>query len=478
MVDYLPFQRRFLRAAFEPECRTAALSIPRGNGKSTLCGELLADCLTPGHRLNRPGAEYVLVAASIEQARFVFRPIRDRLAADRSYSFVDSQRSLGVTHRPSRTRLRVQSSSAKTAMGLVGVPLVVADEPGSWETAGGQLMADAIQTAQGKPGSALRVVYIGTLAPAGVPGHWWHSLIDAGSGPSVHVTALRGELARWDDTAEIRRCNPLMWRHAESRTVLLDERESARRDSRLRARFLSYRLNAPSSDEARVLLTVEDWERTIARPVPERSGRPVVGVDLGGGRAWSAAAAVWPNGRCEGLAVAPGIPDLAAQEKRDGVPQRTYEDLMGAGGLRIAEGLRVPNVGQVVAAIRGEWGVPALILCDRFRLAELRDARPGCAIEPRVTRWSEAADDIRGLRKMAADGPLSVPRDLQPLIAAALAVSEVKNDDQGNVRLVKKGINNTGRDDVAAALCLAAGYASRRMGKPKKRPRVLLAANA
>ena len=44
-------------------------------------------------------------------------------------------------------------------MGIVGCPLLVADEPGSWEVNGGQLMADAIQTAQGKPGSPLRVVF-------------------------------------------------------------------------------------------------------------------------------------------------------------------------------------------------------------------------------------------------------------------------------------------------------------------------------
>ena len=42
-----------------------------------------------------------------------------------------------------------------------------------------------------------------------------------------------------------------------------------------------------------MLLTVDDCERMAARPVPLREGRPVVGVDLGGGRAWSAAVACW-----------------------------------------------------------------------------------------------------------------------------------------------------------------------------------------
>ena len=37
----------------------------------------------------------------------------------------------------------------------------------------------------------------------------------------------------------------------------------------------------------------------------------------------------------------------------------------------------------------------------------------------------------------------------------------VKNDDAGSFRLIKKGFNNRARDDVAAALVLAAGLFER-----------------
>ena len=77
MVDQLrPFQRRFLRAALAPKIDTSALSMPRGNGKSWLAAHVLARCLTPGDRLHVPGAEYLLCAASLEQARLCFRFIR------------------------------------------------------------------------------------------------------------------------------------------------------------------------------------------------------------------------------------------------------------------------------------------------------------------------------------------------------------------------------------------------------------------
>ena len=52
-----PFQRRFLRSALAPGIRTAALSLPRGNGKSTLVAWLGARALTPGDRLFVEGAE-------------------------------------------------------------------------------------------------------------------------------------------------------------------------------------------------------------------------------------------------------------------------------------------------------------------------------------------------------------------------------------------------------------------------------------
>ena len=61
----------------------------------------------------------------------------------------------------------------------MGCPLVVGDEPGAWETIGGEMMNDAIVTALGKPGSPMRAVFIGTLAPS-IHG-WWHDLVKTGS---------------------------------------------------------------------------------------------------------------------------------------------------------------------------------------------------------------------------------------------------------------------------------------------------------
>ena len=66
----LPFQASFVAAVSRKERppEIAALSVPRGNGKSWLCGKLIARSLTPGDPLFEPGVENILVSSSTNQA--------------------------------------------------------------------------------------------------------------------------------------------------------------------------------------------------------------------------------------------------------------------------------------------------------------------------------------------------------------------------------------------------------------------------
>ena len=423
--------------------------------------------MTPGDALFEDGAEYLLCAASLEQARNVYRPIRAELEPTGDYRFIDSVTRLGITHKPTNTKLRVMSSNGKTAFGIVGSPVLVADEPGAWEVVGGGLLHDAIQTAQGKPLSSLRVIYIGTLAPLASPGHWWYDLVDNGSQGSTFVQKLVGDAESWDTWATIRKVNPLKAKYAESRAVLIEERDAARRDSRLKARSLSYRLNVPTQDESTQLLTVDDWKLVESRPQGIPAGRPIVGIDLGGGRAWSAAVAVWQSGRMEAIACAPGIPSIEDQERRDNVPSGVYGKLMANGSLSVAQGLRVQPPSALWEAICDRWGTPARIIADRFRLPDLRDVvGNACRIEARITQWSSSSADIRALRKICRDGPLSVDPGSRNLLMVSMSAAYVENDNAGNSRLIKKSSDNKARDDVAAAAVLAAGAFERESKAP------------
>ena len=466
MIKLRQFQRAFIRAVENPKYDTVAISGPRSLGKTFIAAWVLTRCMTPGDVLHQPGKEYVLGAATLEQARMTYSFIRAALEPTGAYRWIDTSTRLGATHKASNTKLRAISSNAKSSFGLVNVPIVVIDEPGALEIVGGQMLADSLFTAQGKVGSRLKLILAGTLAPMATgAGHWWYDLLAEGTKGRTHVQVFQGDAETWDYWPTIRKANPLIGLDAHTRRVILEERDLARGDSRLKARFLSYRLNRPSGDESTMLLTLEDWQRVTAREAPPRKGRPLVGVDLGAGRAWSAAVAIWKNGRVEALALAPGIPSIEAQEKRDRVGAGTYETLVSAGLLHIAEGLRVQPPSMLADLIRETWGQTAGVVADRFRISELADAGL-TGLEARMTRWSESSEDIRALRKMAKDGPLAVDPGSAALLEASLAVAMVKNDDAGNVRPLKRGSNNTSRDDVAFALTLGAGAHQRRTSKP------------
>jgi hypothetical protein len=67
------------------ESTPAFSASPRGNGKSWLSAHILTRCLTPGDPFNVPGAEYLLGAGSLDQARFVFRFVRAALEPTERY---------------------------------------------------------------------------------------------------------------------------------------------------------------------------------------------------------------------------------------------------------------------------------------------------------------------------------------------------------------------------------------------------------
>ena len=167
MIELRPFQKRFLKGALAPDITRAALSLSRGNGKSHLAAYILKRALTPGDSLHRPGAEYLLLSGSLEQARQVFSPLVANLD-ENDYRIQTSTTRLGVHHKATGTTLRVVSSKAKTAFGLgANNPIVVADEPGVWET--NSLMNVALETALGKPDATMKIIYIGNTCAC----FWW-----------------------------------------------------------------------------------------------------------------------------------------------------------------------------------------------------------------------------------------------------------------------------------------------------------------
>ena len=454
----LSFQTAFVQAI----CREnhppsiAALSCPRGNGKSWLCGGIVARSLTPGDPLFEPGVENILVSSSRNQAAITLEFARAALGEVEGYKW----RAEGVTHVESRARVRIVSSDARRALGLgANVRLIVCDEPGAWSPVQGRRLWDAMLTSLGK--RKTQIIVVGTLAPAPLtgPASWWPSFVAEGSGDGRHVELLQADPEKWTDFDEVLRVNPVAAINPHLRRVLEREHRAALASERSARTFRNYRLNLPGDPvESQPLITTPEWQRVTSRPVPACEGRPVIGVDLGGNRSWSAASAIWPNGRIEAWAIAPGVPSLAEQERDDQVADDTYGELLRSGGLAVDVGRSVPSVERLLSRV---WAwEPVAIVADNFRAPELHKAVEG---RTRVIERGrgESTSNVQGLRSLLLDTASGVTEASRDLLGAAWEQTNLVIGNDGLTKVVKLDARRS-RDDAGMALLLAAGEQARR----------------
>ena len=456
----LPYQREFLAAVTRRDNRPelAGISVGRGNGKTHLCGEMLARALKPSDDpLFVSGSESVLVSASRPMAALTLEAARLALGDDPEFRW----RRDGVEHLKTRTRCRVLSSDSRRAYGLgSAMNLAILDEPGSFAPTSGERLWRALLGSLGKNSSA-RIVACGTIAPAAV-GSWWQTFIEAGSGPGKHVQLIQGNEKTWRDWEAVLAANPVCAISKSMVRTLKREHDEALQNDRAASAFLRFRMNinAPEVTHAQPLVSEEEWGRVVSRPAPPAEGRPVIGVDLGGTRSWSAAAAIFPSGRIESWAVAPGVPSLAEQERDDQVADGTYAALVLSGGLGVDEGQHVPDVERLLSRI-WSWS-PLCIVSDPYRSAELAQAVGGrVRIIERARSGGEATSNIMALRSMLLDTASGVTEASRDLLGAAFQQTNLVIDSSGLTKVVKLDQRRS-RDDASAALLLAAGERARR----------------
>ena len=227
--------------------------------------------------------------------------------------------------------------------------------------------------------------------------------VKSGSGDGVYLELLQADEKRWRDWDESLRVNPAHLVNPYLEKTLRREYEEALKSERAALPYRQYRLNLPAGEatDTQPLVTGAEWERVCARPVPEREGRPVVGIDLGGSRSWSAAAAVWPSGRIESWAIAPGVPTLAEQEREDQIAEGGYSDLARSGGLSVDEGRAVPGVETLLSRV-WSWS-PSAIVSDPYRASELNQVVAGrVRVVERARGGGEATSNIMGVEDAPA----------------------------------------------------------------------------
>lgn len=315
-IALFPWERRFLRGALRDGIEEAALSVRRGNGKTTLVAGLA--CAALDGPLAAQRGETVVIASSFDQARIAFEHVLafmdSEIDADPSrWRIQDSANRATITDRSTGARVRVLGSDPRRAHGLAPV-LVLADEPAQWPPATSERMIAALRTSMGKLSGA-RLVALGTRASAAE--HWFSKSLDGGADYSqVHAspeTAPPFQQRTW------RRANPSLAYLPTLRAVIRRESGKARRDPVQLASFRALRLNQGVSDVMEsVLLDASTWERIEGQV--DVGTRSAWGIDLGASAAMSALACYWSEtGRLDGMACFPEIPSLTERGLADGV---------------------------------------------------------------------------------------------------------------------------------------------------------------
>ena len=465
-----PWQRRFLRGAFGVP-GDSALSISRGNGKSTLVAAVAAAVVDGPLRQSR--AEVVCVASSFAQGKIIFEHVlaflRERgcdLSNRRAWRVQDSQNVATVEHKATGARVRCIGSDPKRMHGLA--PLyVLADEPAQWEPGKRDAMLAALRTSMGKLEGS-RLVALGTR-PASEE-HWFAKLLDGGADYSQSHHAREGDppfrVRTW------RKANPSLPIMPALEARIRREAADARRDEALLPSFKSLRLNLGMDDVAvEVLIGSETWSRHTGEA--PREGRPVWAYDLGQSEAMAACAAFWPaSGRLECLASFPRIPSLAERGLRDGVAG-LYVRMADRGEL-IQTGGEAVDFGELVGAALARFGPPSAVAADRWRADELRDvltARhvPRVPFHERGQGFKDGGQDVRDFRRAMVEGRVRPVPSL--LLASAAAEARTVADPAGNHKLAKAaqgGRRRRAKDDAIAAAILAVAVGVR---EPAPRPR-------
>ena len=461
----LPWEKRFIRGAFGIEVIESAISVGRGNGKTTLIAGIACAALDGPLALQR--GETVVVASSFEQSRITFNHVvaflrekyGEELENRRIWRIQDSANKAQITYRPNGAVLKCIGGDPRRAHGLAP-SLLLLDEGAQWEDTQAERMMAALRTALGKLPS-YRLIALGTK-PSDAE-HWLSKMLDGGADYcQIHAADKndpKGKRKTW------LKANPSLPAMPDLERAISREWDKAKLDPALLAAFDALRLNLGTSDTVRsVLLDVKTWKSIEGQA--EMRGKGFWGCDLGTSAAQSAVCCFWPDtGRLEALAAFPTEPSLVDRGLKDGVGElytrcKEREELILVGGAAV-------SVPELLAEALERFGAPAAIASDRWREAELRDALkaahiPLAKLELRGQGYRDGAEDVRAFRRWCLEGKVTPLPSL--LLASAISEARTLSDPAGNTKLAKGsegGRRLRARDDAAAAGILAVALASR-----------------
>ena len=253
--------------------------------------------------------------------------------------------------------------------------------------------------------------------------------------------------------------------------------------------FRAQHLNQKISPGTINICTMDDWITVERRWSPIlKSGPVILGLDIGGSDAMTAATAYWPEtGGMQGFATLPGSPTLRQRGKADAVGS-LYEQMERVGDLTIQPGQRTVSVPRFLADVRERLGDADIkaVVTDTYKKAD---------VAQKVEQWARSTDcDIvlrGGPNSQSATGAhdlIAFQTAIKSRLAFMPSTTMLHAIARSNIKMrgvtldipTLSKVSQTSRIDVLQAAVIAVGlsaelgYEEQELAQPDVRPSVTL----
>ena len=452
------WQHEFVADALADGIREAGLSVARKNGKSGVIAALLL-CFLAGP-LNAPNWRGIVVSLTGLLAAEL-RTAMDEIVKASELDGVEILRTPTPGLATGRNGSRLQFLAADKATGhAVGADLVIIDEAGLLEENKRPLWNACYSSTSARDG---RVICIS------IQGHG--PMFKALKGRRGHRAVAWHEYSCEEgcdllDPAEWHKGNPGLESGIKSLAYMQDAAERAAESPQDAQAFRTYDLNSPGNPSADVIVDVADWRRCVVEELPDAAGPCYVGLDIGGARSFTGAAAYWPETRrLEVWASVGGIPDLLQRGQSDGVGER-YLAQHDRGELTVFEGYRETPVEPFLQDLDVRMAGHNVVgwAADRYKQASVEDAMEHAGMRrwlPRVEwrgmGYRDGSEDVVTFQKAVYGERVLTGRSL--VMESAIMESSLAYDEAGNPKLDKR--RQRGRIDALSAAVLAVSMGER-----------------
>ena len=374
----LPWQLRFTEQVLDnPDIRTAYLTLSRKQGKTSLlsCYIALALGASEDEFERNPFYRIGIIATAGHIAKETMTLCRQMTLHDEEVAsrlkFSDFPFPGNISG-PRDRKANFFGTTRKAGLGAAH-DLVVADEIGMWDQKHRSQFSLMQSSMVAREDS--KMICIGTKYEG--------ILLKEGKAQAGHPNVYYKEYSAKNEDLDFRNDKEVLQGLREACPSLgvtitykrmRQEYEKAKQSKAAATSFAADYLNMPHYHEVRELLcTLEELQGILCDQddLPPKEGRPFLALDIGSSASMTACCAVYPNGRMEVMGAFPmDEMDLAEREKRDYLPEGTYESMHKEGTLLCLPGAVTP-VDLFLEEVLKRHPNPIKVGSDRWRHREV-----------------------------------------------------------------------------------------------------------